>query len=216
MNPPKPYFIEMLEQGVAQTLCIYGTSLSYHLAPHLRDALKNQFGDLITVINSGMSGTASRTGLAELRNRVIDHAPDTLLLEFAVNDSHTYFHSPQALDAGITLQESRANLEEMLDILNVALPSSEVILQTMNPAWDPPQSTLPATNRPELDQFYEQYREAAKARGLQILDNYSLWRTIQINDLENFERLIPDGVHPTPHAIKAVLVPHLLKKWGLT
>ncbi len=211
----KPHFIQMLEHGSSQTLCIYGTSLSFHLGPHLRDALKAQFGELIMVVNSAMSGCASRSGLQELKNRVLDHAPDVLLMEFAVNDSHTYFHSPDALDAGIALEESRGNLGELLDIIQVALPSCEVILQTMNPAWDSPEGRLPASNRPELETFYEQYREVARARGLQLIDNYPVWQAIQTQDPKRFERLIPDGVHPTPEAVKTVLVPHLLTQWGL-
>jgi acyl-CoA thioesterase-1 len=211
----KPHFIQMLEYGSPQILCVYGTSLSFHLGPHLRDALKARFGELVTIINSGMSGCASRSGLQEVKKRVLDHAPDALLMEFAVNDSHTYFHSPEALDAGITLEESRVNLEEILDIVKVALPSCEVILQTMNPAWDSPQGNMPAHNRPELENFYEQYREVAKARGLQLMDNYPFWLEIQANDPTKFEHLIPDGVHPTPEAIKSALVPHLLAQWGL-
>jgi len=211
----KPHFIQMLEHGSPQTLCVYGTSLSFHLCPHLRDALRERFGELITVVNCAMSGKASRSGLEELKNRVLDHAPDALLMEFAVNDSHSYFHSPDALDAGITYEESRTNLEEILDIVKVALPSCEVILQTMNSAWDSPEGREPASNRPELEKFYEQYREVARARGLQLMDNYPVWRAIQTQDPARFERLIPDGVHPTPEAVKTVLVPHLLTQWGL-
>ncbi|RYF41166.1 MAG: SGNH/GDSL hydrolase family protein [Cytophagaceae bacterium] len=217
MNPKKPHFIEMLEHGSSQVLCVYGTSLSYHLTPHLRDALVGRYGERIKVINASISGKASRSGLENLQNRVISHSPDALMVEFAVNDAHTYFHDPQGIDAGITLSESRTNLEAILDMIQVTLPACELILQTTNPAWDPEGNQDKAmTRRPDLESFYEQYRAVAKARGLQLIDNHSIWAEIQSGDTDRFERLIPDGVHPTPEAIKAVLVPHILAQWAIS
>lgn len=202
--------------GQPQKLVVYGTSLTYNSALVLRDALKARFGDLITVVNSGQSGRASRTGLALLDEKVIAEKPDTVLIEFAVNDSHTYFHEPDALDAGIDQPESERNLEALIERIQAALPDCEIIVQTMNPAWDPPDNERkPGTNRAELEEFYEGYRRVARRHGLQLIDNHALWSEIQEQDSTRFALYVPDGVHPTPSAIREVQVPHVVRELGL-
>jgi lysophospholipase L1-like esterase len=209
--------IQSLESGLPRTLVVYGTSLSFHLAPLLRNALTSHYGDLTNVVNSGMSAKASRTGLAELESKVIRHHPDTLLLEFAVNDAYSYEEFPQGtLDKGITLQESRDNLEEIIERVQVALPRCEIILQTTNPTYDAPGSEACAgSRRPELGRFYEVVREVAVERGLRLIDNYAMWKTLQVEEPERFKELVPDGAHPNPAAIRSVLLPHLMKELGV-
>lgn len=209
--------IQRLEAGEKTILTIYGTSLSFHLAPLLRDALVARYGDLITVQNMGLSGKASRSGLQELESRVLDKAPDTLLVEFAVNDAHSYDNYPDAtLDKGIDLEECRHNLEALIDRVQSALPNCEIILQTMNPTYDVPTSdALGGSRRPQLETFYQSYRDVAAARGLKLIDNTLFWQKLQREDAAHFEALIPDGVHPSPGAIRTVLVPHLLAELGV-
>lgn len=209
--------ISKLEAGQPATLNIYGTSLSFHLAPLLRDALVARYGELITVQNMGISGRASRTGLQELENRVLSRAPDALLVEFAVNDAHSYDNHPEeTLDRGITLEESRRNLETLIDHVQRALPDCEIILQTMNPTYDSPRNdALGASRRSQLEAFYQGYRDVAVARGLKLIDNHRFWQTLRSDDAARFEALVPDGVHPSPTAIRTVLVPHLLEELGV-
>lgn len=212
----KTQLIEHLESGIPTTLVVYGTSLSFHLAPLLREALTERFGETLNLVNSGLSGKASRTGLEELENKVLKHHPDTLLLEFAVNDAHSYEIYPGALDRGIDLEESRANLEAIIDRVRGVSRHCEIILQTMNPAYDAPgQTNYAGSYRPQLGDFYQGYREVASARGLKLIDNTAMWEEIRQKDLARFQELIPDGVHPTPAAVRGVLVPHLLRQLGV-
>ena len=207
--------IQRMRAGEPQTLVVYGTSLSHGLTPLLRDALVERFGSLSTVINAGLPGRASRTGLLELEARVLVHRPDALLLEFAVNDAHNYWHEPQGVDHGITPEEGRANLERIVDWVTNFLPQCEIILQTMNPAWDPEGGPAgPATCRPELEAHYEGYRQFAATRGLRLLDNHAFWSDILLRTPQWFEELVPDGVHPTPAALREVLIPHLVWQLG--
>ncbi|HEX8464355.1 MAG TPA: SGNH/GDSL hydrolase family protein [Abditibacterium sp.] len=210
-NSPKPHWLQQLERGETATLVVFGTSLSLHLAPHLRHALSQRFGASISVVNAGMAAKASRTALAELDGRVLRAAPDAVLLEWAVNDAYSYEEfRDETLDKGISLAESRANLEMLIERIEQAQPDCEIVLQTMNPTFDAPGGALAGSRRPQLERFYEGYRAVASAHGLRLLDNHAMWLALQRRDLRQFERLIPDGAHPTPAAIREVLLPHLL------
>jgi lysophospholipase L1-like esterase len=216
MNSTPSRLVANLLAGKSQKLVVYGTSLTYNSALLLREALQARFGNLITVVNSGQSGRASRTGLALLDEKVIAQQPDAILIEFAVNDSHTYFHEPDALDAGIDQAESERNLETIIQRIQAALPECEIIIQTMNPAWDPADNDRkPGTNRAELEEFYEGYRRVAAQHGLRLIDNHVIWREVQEEDPDRFALYVPDGVHPTPAAIREVQVPSVLRGLGL-
>jgi alpha-L-rhamnosidase/acyl-CoA thioesterase-1 len=210
-------FIRNLEAGLHQTVVLYGTSLSYHLAPLLRDSLTSRYGELITIVNSGLSGKASRSGLRELEAKVLRHKPDALFLEFATNDSHDYSdYKGETIELGITPEESRSNLETLIESVQDQLPACEIILQTMNPTYDSPLSdSLGGSKRAALPEYFQGYRRVALARGLKLIDNYQIWQTLRDTDETRFKELIPDGVHPTPAAIRSVLVPHLLAELGL-
>ena len=194
-------------------MVIYGTSLSYHLAPHLREALVERFDQRISLINAGMAAKASRTALQELDYRVLRHHPDVVLLEFAVNDAYSYEEfEPQSLDKGISLSESRTNIELLIERIFAALPACEVVLQTMNPTYDAPSGAFAGSRRPRLNEFYEVYREVASEQGLRLIDNHAMWKALQEHDPLQFEQMVPDGAHPKPAAIRDVLVPHVLNR----
>ncbi|RYG64785.1 hypothetical protein EON80_18580 [bacterium] len=216
MNTPTK-FIEDLEVGQSKTLLVYGTSLSFHLAPLLRTALRSRYEDRVTVINSGMSATASRTGMQELEKKVLQHQFDALLLEFAVNDAYNYEDYPDdSLDKGISLSESRENLEYIIEHVQKAWPDCEIILQTMNPTYDAANSeAFAGSRRPDLDRYYDVYRSVARERNLLLIDNTAMWNVIALGEPERFQELIPDGAHPTPAAIRSLLVPHLLSELGI-
>ncbi|BCM91065.1 hypothetical protein IAD21_02929 [Abditibacteriota bacterium] len=197
-------------------MLIFGTSLSYHLAPILRPALQAYFGDLVSVINSGMAACASRTALACLEDKVIKHKPDTLLMEWAINDAHDYQHEPEALDAGISPAESRENLETLVARVEEKLPATEIILWTTNATFDVEGSIMRGrAARPDIDWYYQGVREVASARGLRLIDAEKFWDSTSERMGEEFLALIPDGVHPTPKALREYLVPFLLNELGV-
>lgn len=212
----KPHFIEQLEAGQPQKLAVFGTSLSFHLAPILREALQKRFGEQVEVVNAGLSGKASRTALQMLETKVLRVAPDALLTEWAINDAHSFFHEPQALDAGISLKESRDNLETLVERVRIALPECEILLMTTNPTFDSPSgSAQGATARPQLREFYGGVRELASARGLRLIDAENFWNSLLVRDEPLFRSLVPDGVHPTPVALRECLVPFIEEQWEI-
>ena len=205
---------ESLEAGVPRSLCLYGTSLSDNLAPILRVALRARYHELITVINAALSGQASRSGLACLEERVLSLAPDAVLLEFAMNDAHTFEHAPAARDAGIGIAESAANLETMIDRIRLALPQCEIAVQTMNPAFDVAGNNFGGSRRADLAACNQGYREVAARKGVRLIDNYALWQKLLSLDPGRVRALIPDGVHPSPRANREVVVPNILSQMG--
>lgn len=216
MNRTSTQFARNLLDGKAQTFLVFGTSLSFHLAPLLRLTLQPRFGALVKMVNSGLSGRASRTALSVLGDKVIAFYPDTILMEWAINDAHDFHHEPGALDQGISLEESRANLNELVSRAQSALPSTEILLWTTNPTFDTPTSSMRGGSaRPDLEGYYHIVREVASARGLTLVDAENYWNSVRQRDENGFRTLIPDGVHPTPKALREHLVPFLLSEIGI-
>lgn len=199
-----PSFIQRLRAGQKQTVAAYGTSLTEggQWVKDLAAWLAADFGDLATVVNGGLSGKASNTALARLDERVLAHAPDAVFLEFAVNDA-ALFEAGEP-DHGISPEQSRANLRLLIDRIRAARPQAEILLQTMNPAWDAPNGNRSASRRPHLPEYYEGYRTVAAERGLRLIDHHRNWLALQEGDRAKFERYIPDGVHPEPEGSTAV------------
>lgn len=202
-------FLANLKAGRTQTIVTYGTSLTAggQWVQDLRAWLEQDYPGLATVINRGMGGKASNTALAELDEQVLAQRPDTVFLEFAVNDASNYQEGN--MDHGISPEKSRANLNMLVDRIKQFNPGTEIILQTMNPAWDAPNGNRSASRRPLLAQYYEGWREVAKDRGLRLIDHYPLWLHLQNTDIETFVSYIPDGVHPAPEGSTAMTFSNL-------
>lgn len=195
--------VDNLKAGRDQTVVVFGTSLtaSGQWVSDTRNWLNsiNPGQASVTLINSGQSGKASRTGLSVLDSAVIAKNPDTVFIEFSVNDAFTAF-APGNIDHDISIEESKANLNTMIDRLRAALPEVEIILQTMNPAWDAPNGNKSGSKRPELLAYYEAYREVSVTRGLLMIDHTENWLALQSENLASFKDYIPDGVHPSQTA----------------
>jgi len=206
--------VDNLRAGKDQTVVVYGTSLTAggKWVPLTKDWLEgvNRGKAKVTVINSGMSGKNSLLGLAKLDEAVIAKKPDTVIIEFAVNDAFLY----DDLKERVSVADSAKNLETMIERIKKALPDTEIILQTMNPAWDSPKGNGSATKRPELAAYYEGYRTVAKKHGLLLIDHNKNWEAIRQKDQAEFEKLVADGVHPTPEASAAVTAPEVKKMLG--
>lgn len=204
--------IDNLQAGRPQKLVVYGTSLTEggHWVADTSAWLKARYPGLVTVTNSGLSGKASNTAVAHLQAKVIDLAPDTVLIEFGINDAFTAYAATD-LDHGMTLDKCRANLNRMIDAILAAKPSTEIILQTMNQPWDAPNGRKSAGKRPDLPAFYDCYRQIAKARGLLLIDHHANWTRLQTDNPALYQTYLPDGTHPTPAASTAITFPAVQK-----
>ena len=96
--------INNLKAGKAQTIVTYGTSLTSGGAwvQQLGQALEARWPGKTKVINSGAGGMWSTWGVENLDTRVLAKKPDTLFIEFGINDAY--------LDYKTTVISARDNL----------------------------------------------------------------------------------------------------------
>src|SRR5690606_33469017 len=102
-------------RGENQSVVIYGTSLTAGGAwgSQVRSFLDTQYPGQVTWVNSGLSGKASNSGVANLNDRVLAHQPDAVFIEFGMNDAFTDY-AVGDIDRGIALSQARSNLESMI------------------------------------------------------------------------------------------------------
>jgi lysophospholipase L1-like esterase len=192
-------FFRHLRAGQAQTLVVYGTSLTEY-GPWVKE-LQAWFAShypKTKVINSGGSGQNSVWGLANVKAKVVDQHPDLVFIEFAINDAHTKFK--------LTPEQGASNLTAIVTAIKQANPHVEFVLQTMNAALDAPPKTA-ATDRPKLADFYANYTHFAAANHLPLIDHYPAWSALAQKDPKTFLSYAPDGLHPNAAGIKAVTWP---------
>ncbi len=200
---PTSSLMDNLAAGLSQTVVAYGTSLTAYGAwvGQLQAWIDAQYPGKLTMINSGISGSYSVTGLQYLSSHVLAYHPDTVFIEFAVNDAYTPYAT--------TVTQSKANLNQMIDLILADNPHTEIILQTMNSAWDVPGGNQSAALRPDLGDYYQGYREVAAARGLLLIDNYPAWVNLQHTDTGTFQAYVPDGIHPSAEALAVMTTPRI-------
>ena len=212
---PASQLVDNLRKGTPQTVVAYGTSLTAQPAAgqwvnDLRAWLNSEYPGLATVINSGMSGKASNTAVLNLQSKVLNYNPDTVIIEFSMNDAFTNFsasNNPTDWIPQITTARAKSNLESMITSIQAENPFAEIVLMTMNPVYNGPPTNTGATYRPDLASYYQVYRDVAEESGLLLVDNYANWKTIYDGNISLFRAYVPDGVHPTSAASSAIVFP---------
>lgn len=203
--------IRNLRAGMSQRVVVYGTSLTFSGAwpEQLNEWLAGEYAGQLELINAGIPSGSSQNvnpvldGLGRLDARVLSKDPDTVFLEFAVNDA--------LVGNNISVAQSRANLGTMIDRILRDRPGREVIVMTMNPAWDPPGQFAAGSARPNLAAYYQAYRDVAGERGLLLVDHYDNWLRLRAADEALFEQFVPDGVHPTVAAQAQIVTPAIIR-----
>ena len=120
----KSRLVQNLEAGKAQVVVVYGTSLTAAGAwvKQLGDAFERQFPGKTTVINSGGSGKWSDWGVKHLDKLVIEKKPDTVFIEFCINDSVERFQG--------SVEIAKGNLENMIGRILKSNAECEIVLMT--------------------------------------------------------------------------------------
>lgn len=196
--------ISNLIAGKPQTIVTYGTSLTAGGAwvGQMKEALNNKYKSLITVINSGACSMWSKWGVDNLDALVIQKKPDTVFIEFAMNDAFLTYKTSVAA--------ARTNLLNMIDRIQAAKADTEIILMTMNPPIG-----VHLERRPKIADYVQMYRDVAKERSLRLLDNYPNWERILQADAQLYTKYVPDGIHPGAEGYRNVVTPVILKSLGL-
>jgi len=192
-DAPLPVTIfKNLQSGKKQTVVVYGTSLSINgaWAKALREYFDKEFPDQVTFANAAQAGMHSNWGVENLQKRVLSRQPDLVFIEFSANDAATKHK--------ISREKSEANLDQMVKALRQQNAQVDIVLQTMNPAWDSPTNTAKkyGSDRPELESYYDVVRHYAKANHLPLADHFPNWAKIKKDDPQRFEKSVADGIHP--------------------
>ncbi|MDA3799504.1 MAG: GDSL-type esterase/lipase family protein [Kiritimatiellae bacterium] len=203
----KSQLVSNLEAGKKQTVVAYGTSLTAAGAwvNQLQDSLNQKFPGLATVVNSGGSGQWSKWGVTNLKPLVIDKKPDTVFIEFCINDSVARFKG--------SVEIAQTNLETIVNGILKSNPKCEIILMTMTPGDK--YTKEHRSYRKDIEDYYEMYRKVAKKRGFLLIDHYPNWKKIQKKDPKTFNKYVPDSIHPTAEGCKVIVTPVILKSIGL-
>ena len=199
------YFLTALEQGQRQKIVVYGTSLTANAAwpAELQETLRASYGNKLRIINAAGGGKDSRWGLANLSNRVLAQRPDTVFIEFSIND---------ALEQSkLSVHESMSNLREMISQIRTQRPHCDVIVMVMNP----PTGTA-LGKRSRIEAYQKGYRQVASEASCRLISFSAVWREIITRQPDRWQSYAPDGIHPNEKACREVILPYLLRKIGYT
>lgn len=196
--------VKNLTAGKKQTLVTFGTSLTAVGAwvDQIDTALEHAYPGKATVINGAQGGANSDWGVKSLDEKVLAHNPDTVLIEFSVNDSVTRRKT--------TVEHAQNNLNQLIDRILAHNPKCEVILQVMNV---PVANTR--TGRANLEAFNQMYRDTAVKRNLQLVDHWPNWQKLLTEEPLRFLSYTPDTIHPVREGALNVITPHLIKELGI-
>lgn len=196
-----------LEAGRKQVVVAYGTSLTEGGAwvGQMKVAIEKRYSGLATVINSGGSGQWSEWGVRNLDEKVIQNKPDTVFIEFSINDSVERFKG--------SVEIAKANLETMITRILKENPRCEIILMTMTPGDKYPEGHR--SYRKDIAAHYGMYRSVAKQKGLLLIDHDPNWKNLQKKDGKLFLEYVPDTIHPTAKGCAKVVTPVILDALGL-
>ena len=196
----KSRLVSNLESGKQQTVVTYGTSLTAYGAwvRQLEAALNRRYPDKAKVINSGAGAMWSKWGVDNLDRRVIKKKPDTVFIEFAINDAYLPYNT--------SVDQARSNLENMIDRILKSNPDCEIILMVMNPPVG-----IHLVCRPGIKDYYQMYRDVAKDRKLLLIDHYPNWEKILNETPKLFNKYVPDGIHPIAEGCEIVVTPEIVR-----
>jgi acyl-CoA thioesterase I len=211
-----------LDRGESLTICAIGTSVTADYYdpvakgtaqsawfPLMGQWLNTLYPGKVTLHNEGIGGAASKytatyrhpgSGLDVQLERALAHNPDVLFIEFAPNDAYVPY--------GISPQMSRDNLQEMIDRTTAWAKSRqktvEIVVQTMINAIGEH-----ATMRPNLEAYYQGYREVAAANGLLLIDHYPNWVKLYNSEPDHatWKRYMSNNIHPNDLGAKRVVLP---------
>jgi acyl-CoA thioesterase-1 len=164
-----------------KVIVFFGNSLSagygvepYESFPALIQARIDSLGYPYTVVNAGVSGETTATGLNRI-NWVLENQPvEIFVLELGANDGLR----------GLPPNQTKANLEAMIDVVQKKYPEAKIILAGM---------LVPPSMGPDYSAAYNKiYPEIASARDVALIP-FLLENVGGVDSLNQ-----ADGIHPNP------------------
>lgn len=195
-----------LANGESVKFVVYGTSLSANGAwvSQVREILAERYPGRAEWINESGSGKNSDWGLANVDSHVVQHQPDVVFLEFAINDAVARF--------SCSVEQAEQNLRTIIDKVRDSNRHVQIILQTTNPVFDRPVGH--DGHRKDLAEYYAMVRRVAKDEFLRVADQEKVWKQILHEGQSRFRALVPDGLHPNSAGNEQVVTPTILGVLG--
>lgn len=189
--------IEKMLYGQTTKIVCYGDSITFGYVPSVGGQVANPYpkvlqeklrkvynNNLITVINSGMSGRQTDDALVSIQTQVFDHSPDLMIFMMGINDVRGH----PTYGPTIPPDNYRANL---ISIAKTAKDKGiEVVLMTSNPILD--------TNNnyhKKLVAYAKIVKEVAETYGCAYLDLQSELTKMFFNRVEAPVSFLPDNIH---------------------
>ncbi|MGK0186366.1 MAG: lysophospholipase L1-like esterase, partial [Verrucomicrobiales bacterium] len=124
--------------------------------------------------------------------------PDVVFIEYSINDAYLPYQ--------LSLQESEDNLNFIIDEYLAFKPDIEIILMTMNNPGGPH-----LVSRPDIEDYYQIYRDVAEERGLLLIDHYPNWINLFNVDPDTWDSYFYDKLHPNTLGSDTVIMPELIR-----
>jgi acyl-CoA thioesterase I len=197
-------FVKKLKNGQEQKIAIFGTSLTKVGAwgGQLQSLLDQQFPNKAKVINAAQGGSNSTWGKKSLDTNVLKHNPDTVFIEFAINDA--------VAKRRVSVEKAQENLNDIIDRILAQNKNCEIILSTMNV---PVGQT--GIMRPEIDKYYQMYRDVAVEREFKLIDHNKAWKKLLQEKPQIYIQYVPDAIHPVYEGALHIIIPNLIQDLGL-
>lgn len=165
----------------------------------------------ILIFNQGSGSKNSDWGLANIA-LVADQRPSHVLTEgFSINDAAL----TDGVNPQVTIANHNVNVTGMVAALRAARADVDITIQTMNDV-----NAAGAGLRPNLAGYYTRDQVLAGTLGLGLINNYygqaggpvGGWPKPGPDVLYQLDpgTGLPDGLHPTPEALKVYLYPNVI------
>ncbi len=177
---------EVVTKATNKVILFFGDSLTAGYGIELEEAFPaliqerlDSLGKDYTVINSGLSGETTSGGLNRI-NWVLNQKVDVFVLELGANDGLR----------GIPLDQTRSNLQAIIDEVKNKNPSTQIVLAGMQ---------IPPNMGPEYtSEFRKIFPELAQKNEIPLIP-FLLDGVAGIPELN-----LEDGIHPAPEGHKIV------------
>ena len=173
------YDVKVMSIGTSLTDQPYGVSWP----SQVYNILYPKYQGHMILSNRAISGSNSRSGVANIENWLALDNPDVVFIEYGMNDAEA--------SSNISIAEVNSNLDFMVSKILANNPHADIIIQTMNNCIG--QALI---ERPNLEQYYQAYRDYANSHGFMLIDNYPLWKNLYDTNPTLWATYVPDGLHP--------------------
>jgi acyl-CoA thioesterase I len=177
---------EKIKMGDPLTIIGFGDSLtegwmaSKGYLDFISEMIRDKYpGSSVTVVNRGIPGDTATGGLRRLRNDVLDHNPDLVFVQFALNDAFLGYSEGQFGQAIQEIIECIANDTSAVIMLLTSVAIQSAIMNEV------------------AERFYNVLIRLAESNSIPIALVHKYWWK-KIEEGASFKRLTQaDGVHPT-------------------